>query len=377
VSIPTFTWIKMYPNDGNITGQYPHHSLSCNVIDNAQMLIIGGTFPLSDTCDAESQWGTHNLDLGEVTKKGQPWQLFMPNLTKYSVPDEIISVVGGSAGGGATKTAPANGFDNVDLSVLMTRKASIAATRTPTRAIPSATGAPDRGGPLSTGAIVGIAVGGGVALLLAVALVSFWVRRHRRKNYRPSPGPTTQGFAGPDVTSPWSPHPSQSSHYTPSSPYPQSPFGRHPSGTQQQPAELSATGTSVWAPGGSPPYEQGVSPASGLNAPPGAYADQPKFDDQGRPWYPQVSHMQVPGGHPSPLDEQGYPMGGGGYGPVAPGSPPRLARSTPQELSSESRVDAGWAGGSTGGSGATSGTGGTGSSGRSSRPTRHQTYYHA
>ena len=41
--------IKIFPS-GDGTGQYPHHSLSCNIISGAQMIIIGGTFPLTTQC---------------------------------------------------------------------------------------------------------------------------------------------------------------------------------------------------------------------------------------------------------------------------------------------------------------------------------------
>lgn len=45
--------------------QYPHNTLTCNVIDGAQMIIIGGSFPLDDqTCDAAPQYGSHGLDMG-------------------------------------------------------------------------------------------------------------------------------------------------------------------------------------------------------------------------------------------------------------------------------------------------------------------------
>lgn len=71
LSMPSFTWIKMYPND--TTNQYPHNSLSCNVIDGAQMLIIGGSFPNDDqTCDAPAQFGAHGLDMGEQNADKSP-----------------------------------------------------------------------------------------------------------------------------------------------------------------------------------------------------------------------------------------------------------------------------------------------------------------
>ena len=56
LSLPSFTWLKWYPTEPG-TQAYPHHSLSCNVIDGAQMLIIGGTFPTSSACDRPQRLG--------------------------------------------------------------------------------------------------------------------------------------------------------------------------------------------------------------------------------------------------------------------------------------------------------------------------------
>jgi len=58
------------------------------------MLVIGGSFPLSDACDSKETWGTHNMDLGK--QSGSIWQEYALNVTSYVVPPEVISVVGGS-----------------------------------------------------------------------------------------------------------------------------------------------------------------------------------------------------------------------------------------------------------------------------------------
>lgn len=91
LSLPTFTWIQWYV--GTNPAIY-HHSLTCNVVNNAQMLVIGGTFPASDACDSANVWGTHNVDMGQVS--GNKWEVYMPNLTTYQVPPAVVSVVGGS-----------------------------------------------------------------------------------------------------------------------------------------------------------------------------------------------------------------------------------------------------------------------------------------
>jgi hypothetical protein len=243
LTIPSFQWVKMYPTDGNATGAYPHHSLSCDVIDNAQMIIIGGTFPTLDICDAPTQYGVHNLDLGQQNQKKAIWEIFATNLTQYAVPDVLIGAVGGSAGGGATKTAPATGFNDPDMRVLMTRKADIP-SRTPTRAIPAATNSPEQDSPLPKGAIAGIAIGSATALLTLIVITALLIRRRRRKhlalnnstNLQPKPFPTNS-IGSPQQE--WSSHVPSSPH--PHSPYPHSPFlYQHPSEIGYQPAELPA-----------------------------------------------------------------------------------------------------------------------------------------
>jgi hypothetical protein len=94
LTLPSFTWIKWYPTAPGPGS--PHHSLTCNVINGAQMLIIGGTFPASNMCDAPAVWGTHNLNLGKNNPDNAMWSKFYPNLTEYNVPPEIVAVVGGS-----------------------------------------------------------------------------------------------------------------------------------------------------------------------------------------------------------------------------------------------------------------------------------------
>lgn len=425
--MPTFTWIKIYPDSSNTTGQYPHHSLSCNVINRGQMLIIGGTFPLSDGCDAAPQWGTHNLVLGQQSQSdASPWELYSPDLTTYAVPDKIISVVGGQRTGGATMTTPSGGFDNSDLKVLMTKTAT-AAARTPTRFIPGGTGGGvDGDSNLSKGAKAGIAVGSAAAAIAALSALLFLVRRYRRSRYgSASPGARGAGGGGGwwsgtkssaggssgnyaaygaapgNGTPPWSPQSVSSAAaaaantttsagagagaggdpYSPSS-YggPPTPFTRRPSNIniQQGPVELPAI---VPDPAGAvyelPPQGRGggeeemagaggvvskvprALKASGRSASTSSYGGRPKFDDSGRPWYPQVGRMDD-GLYPLPRLPSYHGDGGGArYGPArggqdspsspaaAPGRDPLVA--DPQEMSAEPKgSESGWEGGGSG-----------------------------
>ena len=93
LSLPSFTWIKWWPTSPGTSN--PHNSLSCNVIDRGQMIIIGGKFPLVDSCDSPESWGTHNLNLGQENSGGSMWYKYQPNITSYTVPSAILSVVGG------------------------------------------------------------------------------------------------------------------------------------------------------------------------------------------------------------------------------------------------------------------------------------------
>ena len=58
------------------------------------VLVIGGTFPESESCDSPAGWGTHNMDLGK--QSSSVWHEYELNITTYVVPPEIIAKIGGS-----------------------------------------------------------------------------------------------------------------------------------------------------------------------------------------------------------------------------------------------------------------------------------------
>ncbi|EFX04685.1 hypothetical protein CMQ_1613 [Grosmannia clavigera kw1407] len=363
LSIPSFTWIKLYPTDGNYTGSYPHHSLSCNVVSGAQMLIIGGSFPLTDDCDAASQWGTHNVDLTESRPPNRAlWQLFDPNETVYNVPSPVLSAIGGAGSGGATVTAPAAGWDSPDLAVLLTRTASVA-VRTATRAITSSTstavGHSGNSSPLSKGAIAGVAIGAAVAVVL-LGSSCWWVllQRYRRRlrggttgqggrgggggrggyysgGHIPPPQVGMMGMQSGFTDSHGSAQPLSSSHpgnwspqhhgitagYSLSSPY--SLFGSAAGGdvVVSQPVELAGSGTSALGATSPVGSGSGTGNSEALERIRGVLV---KVDDQDRVWMPTETELQLPPGQtasPALAIDTTAAIGSAG-------------RNTPQELSS-------------------------------------------
>ena len=269
------------------------------------MLIIGGSFPLSTDCDVPSQFGTHNLDLGEQNAKKEPWQLFNPNLTTYAVPDAVIKAVGGGKDGGATKREPEKGWAHPDLKVLLTREAKFP-ERTATRSVPSATSTSDpkrKGKALSKGAIAGIAVGGAVAIAAALVGVCWFIRRHRQRRIQDEQSrkgkPLADGVGLGTVTPasdvpPWSPGLTATTGYTPTSPYSDGHSQRqqhegsmYSVNVPRPPAELE--GNTYWQGPDGVTYE--------LTSPGTAVSEQhqqglqTKVDSQGRVWM-QVHQQQ-------------------------------------------------------------------------------------
>lgn len=407
LTIPSFQWIKMFPDDGNVTGSTPHHSLTCNVVDGAQMLILGGTFPLADNCDVSNQFGLHNLDMGRQNQEKANWNLYTSNITTYVLPDLVIQAVGGSGAGGATKTTPAGGFVDRDLRLLMTRTANLP-TRTPTRFIPTATGASEnnKSSAISTGAIAGIAVGGAAALTGILGSIWF-VRRHRRRRLTES---SPSGPWGPEMASVGA-DPGPYSADSPS----QNMLFLH---QQRYPAELPVEplpGANSWLGPDGVTYELVTNPSIAATGSPtminaGSIAGtgtntvtmagtsysgsepQTKIDSEGRLWV-QVSAS--PGGGGSMVSVAGSPgsgggalglglyptngtgaagyspvvsAGGGGGSPHTPRTPVGYSSSTlpPQELGAEPRRE--------GDVGALVGEG-SGWDAAHGRP-RHDTFYH-
>jgi hypothetical protein len=93
LSLPSFTWIKAF--SGGNPSAVGHGGCSANVVNHAQMLIIGGWFPIYDKCDAPEGQGQHNMVLGYNGGDAKLWDKFSPQLDHYVVPSPIVSVIGG------------------------------------------------------------------------------------------------------------------------------------------------------------------------------------------------------------------------------------------------------------------------------------------
>ncbi|UPX17203.1 uncharacterized protein EKO05_0007572 [Ascochyta rabiei] len=183
LTIPSFTWIKVFPTANN-TAEYPHGGCSANVVTRDQMLIIGGWFPESDQCDSPQIQGQHLMNLGFNGEKQALWDKYDPSLSTYSVPTPVISAIGGGPTGGATVTAPVS-WDNPDLAVYYSLKAP-SVSRTATRILPSRSGtsSPQGSNKVKVGAIAGGIVGGLAALIAILSLILFCLHRRKKTEKR-------------------------------------------------------------------------------------------------------------------------------------------------------------------------------------------------
>jgi hypothetical protein len=93
LTMPNFEWIKWYPTQPGPGS--PHGLLTCNVIDNAQMIVMGGNFTNTIDCDVPVVQGQHNLILGQVNDTDPKWHTYLPSVTDYLVPSAVVQVAGG------------------------------------------------------------------------------------------------------------------------------------------------------------------------------------------------------------------------------------------------------------------------------------------
>ncbi|KAK3671861.1 hypothetical protein LTR78_008227 [Recurvomyces mirabilis] len=301
LSIPSFTWIQWYPSANE------HHSLSCNVINEGQMNIMGGYFPNSTNtgCDSATIWGQHNLNLGANDVADAEWYQYLPNVTTYQVPSNITQVVGGSKTGGATLTTPPAGWGDPDLAVYFGRQYS-SSTRTATRSFPTISTTPSASAAPSShsdiAAIAGGVVGGIVGLILLILLI--WLcLRHRRRN-------RTRATTTNDQTTNSSRHPNHRQQMTelPNTRDPVTPVSQHkryPSNPQSSlnspppPSFHSDQWSQPQQHNSSPPHQQQHQYGANISPPQQYYPPPP----QTHQYYPPPPAPERYEGTPDPVQE--------------------------------------------------------------------------
>lgn len=98
LSLPSFRWFQLWP-DGVKSGERPHYDLSCNVVNESIMIVMGGIFPTdpeAKICDAPSDAGGHFLHLGKTGHATKDyWGPYEPDRKGYTVPPDIYESIGG------------------------------------------------------------------------------------------------------------------------------------------------------------------------------------------------------------------------------------------------------------------------------------------
>ncbi|KAH7066721.1 hypothetical protein BKA63DRAFT_571128 [Paraphoma chrysanthemicola] len=176
LSLPSFTWLKLYSG----SSEYGHHSMTCDIINGTQMIVMGGTFPSIDICDAPNAQGQHNVDMGTIMQPGMLWNRFNQNNPPYRVPDVLVNVIGGTIRGGANFTGPKS---NRTFDQYLFEKEYKVPQRYPTPVSTASATAVPNSNALSRGSLIGIIVGsiaGGVLIGLGIFYLVQFVRRRAR-----------------------------------------------------------------------------------------------------------------------------------------------------------------------------------------------------
>ncbi|KAI9709817.1 MAG: hypothetical protein M1812_007609 [Candelaria pacifica] len=176
LTVPTFQWVKAY--QGNVTARAYH---SCEIINNQQMLVIGG-FNATDigpqACARDMGGDLRTFDMSNFS-----FSDFDIKKVNYAVPGGVLSVIGGNVNGGATKTDPSQGWtDPLLQTAFRNAKNNIlpsASTSTPSPPPPSQSSQASHSSTLVPGAIAGVVVGSIVAASLLVLLLFFWRKKHQ------------------------------------------------------------------------------------------------------------------------------------------------------------------------------------------------------
>ncbi|KAI5819602.1 hypothetical protein BZA77DRAFT_304447 [Pyronema omphalodes] len=323
LTVPSFKWIKLYPiagpkapTNGTVNYDFPHYDLTCSVIKNAQMMVIGGQFPKdpnAKNCDAPDIWGQHNLVLSKVDGGSESyyWGKYIPDRNRYSVPSDIRNIIGGDEKGLSSQPKPDKGFNSPEVERLFGRPVAIV-ERQPTRSAPTGpkkTSGANDDGPFSTNAkratiLVPIIVG----LLLLGGLAAFFILRRRKKTaYSAAPQDQPPVYKARDSGAPGV----------------LAPVPQYPPGSTSPTAGNWVNNNSIYSPPPHPhpPLDQSGQYATGI----GGYSPRLFHDFGDSPVTPgggiQQAPVELPQGHTPAPEVEGWsppPL------PRSPGSPVRL-----------------------------------------------------
>ncbi|ESZ93478.1 hypothetical protein SBOR_6127 [Sclerotinia borealis F-4128] len=184
LSIPSFIWTKVYT--GNDTHGRAGHKCAKPYPD--QMVIVGGYASLSGNIPPCLEGGIiqiFNLSDPQWLESYDP--LIWNN---YTVPNQVVSVIGGSGTGSATQTEPSGGFTNSSMTTLLgsaynTTKiinwypytpASSTPPKNRTTLLPTAVAAKS-GTPAYLGPVLGVVLG---LFFITLVILAFIVYRRRK-----------------------------------------------------------------------------------------------------------------------------------------------------------------------------------------------------
>ncbi|KAF2735917.1 hypothetical protein EJ04DRAFT_522385 [Polyplosphaeria fusca] len=171
LSVPSFHWLLV-----DVDSE-PRKHAGCTTVAERYMLTYGGQVGgyYSDEslvpCDQEN-YGLRLFDLSTLawtTHYGGP----ASDTQKYSVPKLVYDVIGGNEQGGATQTAPSDGFNTPGLQSLFQAAPGAMSTSTSTTS-------PSTSSKSNTGAIAGGVVGGVAGVALIVGAVIYLLRRKNK-----------------------------------------------------------------------------------------------------------------------------------------------------------------------------------------------------
>lgn len=209
LTIPSFTWIQVdTSNQANPPGRAGH---MCNVW-NSQMIVVGGYVGQDLSCDSpgtyvfntsslEWQNGYVALETDDKLNRQASQQkdpAALQGSFGYSVPEKVMSVIGGNAVGAATITAPAQSATQGPLAtgspITYTVTQSDGSVATETAAPTGTSGAPttqpnnegsgSSGGGSNIGAIVAGVIAGLLAILAAYLGFCVWLYRKQLRIYK-------------------------------------------------------------------------------------------------------------------------------------------------------------------------------------------------